>query len=183
MMGMFGEALSVGISLCLLLVFYTLWRDYWVDEVRDDLFALRDDMFVFAFENKLLDDPSYRLLRDLMNSVIRYSHEISAGRFAMLAIVRIFARPAEPQQFVEWRESVARLPQLQREKINAFHTSMAFLMGRQVFKTSMLLRGIALLFGIFFWFVRGNAADGKKELTGIMRLDLLEQDALAAAHA
>ncbi|MBV8975841.1 MAG: hypothetical protein JOZ13_00515 [Alphaproteobacteria bacterium] len=182
MMGPYAEALSVVISLAFLLVFYVLWRDYWVDEIRDDLFALRDNMFVFAYENGLITHPAYTLLRELMNSVIRYSHDISGARFLMLAVVHAAFKPPVPAQFAAWNAAVASLPIAQRDKLVEFHRDMAFLIGRQVFKTSMLLRAMAYLLGVFFWLVRGNS-DGKKELADRMPLDLLEQDALATAHS
>lgn len=180
MTGPVAEALSVGISLALLLVFYVLWRDFWIDEVRNEIFELRDNMFVYAFENDLIEHPAYRLSRELMNSVLRYSHEISGARFLMLAIASVFVRPPVPQRFLEWKEAVEHLPSAERVKFVEFHSELNLIIGRQVFRTSILLRLAAYLVGIILWLAQGSS-DGRRKLAERMPLDLLEKDAMVAA--
>ena len=178
----YTEALSASISLALIVIFYILWRDYWIDEVRDDLFALRDEMFSYAYTCGIVDDDAHRLLRATMNSVIRYAHEISPVRFLLLAAANALWKQPLPDALIKWGEAMDRLPENHRAKLSEFHSRMVLLLGRQLFKTSLFFRFVAYVVGLVLWFLRGNS-DGRKELAGKMPLALFEQDALTTGHA
>src|SRR4030081_1087469 len=67
------------------------WRDYKTDKLRQDIFNLRAELFDFAKEGGVaFNDPSYILFRSLLNSMIRFAHEISFVRLATTLLLERF---------------------------------------------------------------------------------------------
>ena len=108
------------------------WRDYRIDALRDDLFALRDKLFVYAAEKNIeFDDPAYTILRERMNTLIRFAHQLTLTKFltAMVMIRRhqdYWQRETHPW-IVKWEESVQKLPEQTRAAMNEFNTSLLFM--------------------------------------------------------
>ena len=90
MIGIPGVIAAIESSTCIAIlsvVLLKLWRDARLDSFRQELFVLRDELFDYAASGKIaFDDPAYRLLRQMMNGMIRYGHQISFFRFLMTAI-------------------------------------------------------------------------------------------------
>ena len=178
-MNIYSESLSICLSFALLIGFYVLWRDYLVDEVRDRLFVLRDEMFLYAYDNELMGSPAYGYMRNLMNSVIRYAHEISFGRLIALVVAHKFLGKPPTDNLEKTWKAIDSLPVEHRDVMRRYQMRMALLIGRQLIKTSVILRFIALLLDIVLWFVRGGDADAKKRMSEKMPVVLMERDALA----
>jgi hypothetical protein len=65
----------------LALVIFWLWPEQRTDLFRQQMFALRDELFDFAADGKVVfDEPAYILLRQLMNGFIRYAHNLTPFR-------------------------------------------------------------------------------------------------------
>ncbi len=65
-------------------VIFWVWPEQRVDLFRQQMFALRDELFDFAADGKIkFDDPAYVLLRQLMNGFIRYAHNLTPFRTLM----------------------------------------------------------------------------------------------------
>ena len=58
-----SDLIALPVSAILLIFILHLWKDFWIDEFRNDLFAVRDDLFDYAARNDLLDHRAYRLMR------------------------------------------------------------------------------------------------------------------------
>ena len=64
------------------------WRGYRLDRTRQDLFALRDDLMAYWQRAGLpFEAPAYRLMREMLNGAIRFSHRVSLLRLAALMVV------------------------------------------------------------------------------------------------
>lgn len=62
----------------LLLVFLILRRMYREDRFRQNMFALRDELFDYALSGKIsFDHPAYTILRTSMNGMIRFAHRVT----------------------------------------------------------------------------------------------------------
>ncbi len=71
-----------GIAVAVILVLMLkLWPSLRVDEFRQSMFAIRDELFDFALSGAIsFDHPAYRLLRESMNGFIRYGHQLTLFR-------------------------------------------------------------------------------------------------------
>lgn len=184
-MAEYAQALSLCLSLLAGIVLIALWYDYYTDEVRNDLFALRDEMFLYAYRNNLTANIAHRELRALMNSVIRYAHEISLPRFIFLVMAHAkFKRQISPDPYRAWREAVEQLPDEHRATFLQFHTRLSLLITRQLFQKSVVLRVAAWTLMIFAYLSR-TGGNGKKKVAEHLPADpalLFERDALAAGR-
>lgn len=67
------------VVLCLRLV-----ASFRLDEFRQRMFAVRDELFDYAAAGNIgFNDPAYRLLRQSMNGFIRYGHQLTFFRACM----------------------------------------------------------------------------------------------------
>ncbi len=88
-------ALSSAFSISLLVALFKLWRDCQTDELRQELFQIRDELFDFARQREGgLDNPAYQWARVVLNSFIRYGHRFSVVRILLTAVMQMVA-PAE----------------------------------------------------------------------------------------
>src|SRR5437762_8464353 len=78
----FAQVLQTAVVVVVaLLVFFWMIATVRLDTLRQQLFALRDEMFDYALQQKLsFSDPAYVQLRDLMNGLIRYGHHLTIDR-------------------------------------------------------------------------------------------------------
>jgi hypothetical protein len=68
---------TISLALLAVLAMHCL-RDLAVDWFRQDMFAVRDEIFDLAAKGELsFDDPVYGLLRTTMNGFIRFGHRVS----------------------------------------------------------------------------------------------------------
>ena len=76
---MISATITTGLVLVVLWVsLFWLFRDYRIDVFRQNMFALRDELFDFASEGKIaFDHPAYRSLRAACNGYIRFGHRVS----------------------------------------------------------------------------------------------------------
>lgn len=90
------------------------WRNYRLDRFRQNLFAIRDDLFDYAAAgNVSFNDPAYWRLRLLMNSLIRYGHHVNLTCVVMPMIAsQLFTGRNNPNEgpYAAWRAAVAKCP-------------------------------------------------------------------------
>lgn len=103
------------------IVVYYLWRDYRNDSYRDDIFSVRDEMFMYAAkENISFDNAAYTLLRGRMNALLRHGHDLTLTRLIILSTV-YDDRPAG-DLYVKWETAVNQLQSKTAEQIKEFNT-------------------------------------------------------------
>jgi hypothetical protein len=74
------------VFLVLWIMFFTLHRNFHIARTRQRLFGIRASLFNAALEGKIgFDEPAYRQVRQVLNGIIRFTHNLSF--FRMLAIV------------------------------------------------------------------------------------------------
>ncbi len=75
---------SILTLLVLAVIVFTLWPEQRVDLFRQQMFAVRDELFDFAADGKIsFEEPAYVLLRQLFNGFIRYAHNLTPYRVLM----------------------------------------------------------------------------------------------------
>lgn len=116
-------ALESMAALLLLWVFVCIfWKEYCLDVFRHNLFALRDELFIYAGRGNIgFQHPAYRMLRDRMNSSIRYGHELTLSRL-LLAMVMV---PHKEESEV-WEGITASLTLEQKSVLTQYRNAFAF---------------------------------------------------------
>jgi hypothetical protein len=116
-------AASIGAAACWILWFYFI-KEQRVDTFREELFAVRGDLFEIAARGDIsFQSPSYLQLRDLINSMLRFGHRIS---FRRSVIARHLAAEDlwHSSAYERWRASLDTQPEKVRKELSAVHERM-----------------------------------------------------------
>ncbi len=131
-------ALESVIGLLVLWVFvFVFWKDYCLDVFRQNLFSLRDELFLYAAKGDIsFQHPAYRMLRERMNILIRYGHEFTLTRFLLsLAILSSHS----DSDSVAWESVTESLTEEQRYTLSQYRSAFAFYALKYVFLRSFFL--------------------------------------------
>jgi hypothetical protein len=173
--------LSMSISLILLLVEWRLFTGYREDSFRDQLFTLRDEMFLYALDEGILETPAHEKLRLLINYLIRYAHRVSFGRMVLLDLSQhLFGiKPSPPRLYNELVKAVDELPADQARRLRGFHDSATTLMWKHMVAGSPTLWLGYVAFQAEVLIFKSKRAFIDRVVKALTRrLDLLEADAL-----
>lgn len=141
-----STAIETLLSLIVLaFVIFSLWPAQRADLFRQQMFALRDELFDFAADGKIgFDEPAYVLLRHLMNGFIRYAHNLTPYR-TLMAFLRWKCMRQEPLEgwTAAWSQAVSKISdQDTRAKLEQFHSRASTLVVSQL----VLSPGFLVLF-------------------------------------
>jgi hypothetical protein len=135
------NAMIAGFALLLFwIVFAFLYRDYRVDAFRQQMFAVRDEMFDYAADGEIdFDDPAYVLVRTTMNGFIRF-----ADRMNLVSVIVVAWATAgeeiETESFsTRYKEAVATLTEEQRATLDRFVNRMNAYAAEHVIFSSLVL--------------------------------------------
>lgn len=119
----------------LVLLLFVLWPDQRIDVFRQQMFALRDELWDFAADGNIsFEEPAYALLRQLMNGFIRYAHNLTPYR-TLLAFLRwkYVTYEQTPAWSEHWNMAVNELENADaRAKLQQFHSRAAGLVLSQL---------------------------------------------------
>jgi hypothetical protein len=129
-----------------LLVFWLI-PNYRLDLFRQEVFAVRDELFDYARAGNIsFADPAYRLLRQSFNGFIRYAHRLTFYKVVMTMIVwKVVGREPELVWTRRWTDAIASLDEKTRADLLKFHERLVFLIVRRlVFGSPALLMALSL---------------------------------------
>jgi hypothetical protein len=88
---------------------FVCWKPYRLDALREQLFSLRDELFLEACDDEHFnfEHPAYRCLRDDLNSMIRFAEKMTLCR--ALAIWLFMPRDVLTQ-LSSWEKDIQGLP-------------------------------------------------------------------------
>lgn len=111
-----GAVIRLGIYMALVLVLIRLFRSLIIDAFRQNVFAIRDELFEFANQGNIsFDSPAYYELRIAMNSVIRYAERITYLRFLIgKAVEKASPDPNVKAYAAKMQSLIESLPETQR---------------------------------------------------------------------
>jgi len=113
------ELLALWVLVCV------FWKDYCLDAFRQNLFTLRDDLFLYAANGNIsFDHPAYRLLRERLNGAIRYGHEFTLTR-VVVALVTMPPNASESESDA-WEINTATLSKEKRAVLSQYRNAFAF---------------------------------------------------------
>jgi len=178
----------IGFGLVLLwAIAYYGWRPYRIDRVRNDLFAIRDELFLYAADgNVSFDESGYRMLRGKINALIRYAHIITVSRAIIFTIAERF-RPNEyaPRMQQSWHDSLSRLPEPTQARLKQLNDRVSIVLAGQVLTGSPLLLAIMVLYLPILMVrkLRMPNESTRLKVAKEMRVELIEEQAVIAACA
>jgi len=163
--------LSMCISLALLwILFVMFYRDYHIDYLRENLFTLRCELFELADNSDDLEfgSPAYGMLRDRINSSIRYAHKMTVvDVICMLIAMRGDVQTQERVNSSElrWKSCCKELSEDVRKKVFEIEFKMKFEVFQHVLVTSLFFWLLVLPAAAFF----AVRAAAKQLLVSVLR--------------
>lgn len=143
--------------------FFFFYRDYRIDDFRQRLFGLRDQLFYDAADGLIaFDHPAYGLLRGTMNGLVRFAHRLSFFEAILLLIMMGGAKGEFAQNFSfekRFSESLEGVKPNTREKLVYYHRQMHKLMLIHMLKSSpfficlVIIPLVAMVIPVIFFFV------------------------------
>lgn len=143
------------ISIALWFLYFNLYQQYKVDKTRQELFAIRDEMFDFAAANNIsFSHPAYIILRHTMNGMIRVAHKINW--YSVIIIVLFTPREIGTRDFSEqFKKAQSDVDLATRKKLNDYLERMNRTITIHIIKSSILLRAILLVARLLSFFLKG----------------------------
>ncbi|OFW25387.1 MAG: hypothetical protein A3H27_14825 [Acidobacteria bacterium RIFCSPLOWO2_02_FULL_59_13] len=179
--------------IALLIVLLWLWPAARLDKFRQEMFAIRDELFDYAASGKIrFNDPGYRLLRQIMNGFIRYGHQLTFFRVCMTILMW---QTSEDKPKLEWTEKwTGALKSINDEQVRNdlrdFHSRALFVVterlifGSPVLFTLGLLGFVVSVFHAGWKSLRSTISKAMTETTSrIIDPRLLDEEAARAAAA
>ena len=122
---MSGIINSMHLALSLLAIwflYFYCWREHRMDTFRQNLFALRDELFDFAKSGEIaFDDPAYGTLRNVANGMIRYAHLMN---FSRVVSILVFGNLPSMNYMDIWLRDVKTRPPVVRDKLLKIHSEI-----------------------------------------------------------
>ncbi|MGA3043081.1 MAG: hypothetical protein ABSF54_20075 [Bryobacteraceae bacterium] len=178
-------------SCALVFVTFALWPSVRLDVFRQQMFAVRDELFDYAASGKIgFDHPAYRLLRQSMNGFIRYGHRITFFQINMSMLHWKIVESHAPMDWTErWDRAISTIDDADvKNSLLAFHRrSIMLVSGRLVFGSPVLLLVLAVgtLIELFNLGWRSAKAAFERSLnrttTTLIDVRRLEEEAARAA--
>lgn len=157
-------------ALFLIWIFYNwFYWQYRVEKTRQDLFFTRNELFDYAAQGNIsFDHPAYGMLRQLMNSMIRFTH-----KFDLITTLCLFfgLRNIEPDsgKLNRLMEEIEKLPTDTKETFSKYMLRMDMILVSHLIKSSIILMTVVVYFGLSIVIKNGwhNLKDEvKKQLQG-----------------
>lgn len=105
------------IFVVLWIMFFTIHRNYHVALTRQRLFVIRARLFNAALEGKIsFDDPAYNLVRQALNGMIRFTHNLSFLRWFAIVILNRYVHKDLLAHFnIQFNQALEKLTNEQKQ--------------------------------------------------------------------
>jgi hypothetical protein len=120
-----------------------------LDSFRQDMFALRDEMFIYAADGNIsFRHPAYILARRQMNGFIRYGHQLTMFRSCLtIAIHAVSGVSAKSDWHEKWEKSVSTIQsESVRKDVEYFQRRAMLLVMRKLITGSPVLLALTGFF-------------------------------------
>lgn len=155
-----GYALLLTAALMLSLWYFWFfeYKRYLVDNTRQKLFKIRNELFQSAVDGKIdFDEPLYSMTRTTLNGAIRFTHKISAWR--LLGVIVLAKCRVEPKHVSDykltWKKSFSDVEsETAKKTVLKAHSKMHLVLFQHLVSGSLVLRVLffilaAIAFAIF----------------------------------
>jgi len=127
-------------SLALLWGFlFWLYKDYCVEAFRQNVFALRDELFDVAASGEIpFEHRAYGRLRVTMNGAIRFAHELSLAQF-LIVLVRHHGHIRNKYGYIaQLNEEMKDLTEDKKKTLMSFQYRFSVMLLKHIFVSSPL---------------------------------------------
>ena len=146
----FVTALASVVSFAgLWVLLFKFYRDYRVDQFRQEMFALRDELFDFASEGQVsYEHPAYWLLRRTMNGFVRFGHRVRLMQGIVFWVLGGHRLPEPQNGFqIRWSTALQDVGDDDRQRLETYRKRMHELVVKHLILYSPLL--VVSLVGLF----------------------------------
>ena len=131
------------VSLAGLLVLLRLYRDYSVDRFREEMFALRDEMFDFAASGGIaFGHPAYGRLRLTMNGFARRASRLGLMEVVLFRLLSRRDRDEIAKFDTDWEKALDGLDDTARRRLNDFRDRMRQVVIAHLFRSPAAVAAI-----------------------------------------
>jgi hypothetical protein len=121
------------------------FRQLRIDSFRQNIFSIRDELFIYAAEGHIgFDHPAYTTLRNMLNGYIRFSHQISLLRLLAHWLSVSIHKPKLPQFSNFWAEAIADLPDEKKAKLEHYLTDASAHLFYFLFLSTIAKKALAI---------------------------------------
>jgi hypothetical protein len=186
-----AKMLSLLLQSCVCVVFLTvvlltLWSSARLDDFRQKMFALRDELFDCAADGNIdFDDPAYRLLRQSMNGTIRYAHQLTFFRVCVTMIeIHLTIHKPKSNWVEDWQLALGKIESVEvRARLESFHSrSTQLIVNRLVLGSPFLFALVMCAIPMFVlrtgWLSLETIA--MSTVTRVVNTRMIENEAAAA---
>jgi len=155
---------------------FVLWKGYYLDKCRHELFALRGELFHAALSGEVeFNDPAYHMLRMLLNGMIRFNHRFNVTTLILSAFNE--APEGFEHLYSRWSMHVNRLsPKSSQHLHHIYFRAHVSVMGYMASR-SLVLRAVYVFYRVRALFGRSEtAAEVKTEMARDIKLERLERE-------
>lgn len=160
--------------------FWFYWQ-YRVEKTRQELFVIRDELFDYAAAGNIpFNHTAYGLLREMMNSMIRFTHKIDWVTLIFLLLALRKALPKEGKYYILLKE-IENLPDEAKKEFEKYVFRMNMAVVSHLIKGSIFLMCITIVFAliilsrqglnIFHQGVQNLYIEVKRQFPGIEEID------------
>jgi hypothetical protein len=186
-----AEVLQTGVvAIIAATVVFKIVPMFRLDCYRQKMFAVRDELFDYAADGNIsFADPAYVLLRNQMNGMIRYGHQLTLFRMSVTWLMRMcLSEKPQPQWHESWEKALDNVKRDDvRQRLEAFHDKSGEIAGKHVLFGSLVL-WIAVLIVAFALLARGAAVGvgqlfssaARKIQSGPINQQFIEEEAVGA---
>lgn len=110
--------------LTIIVIIYGPWQSLMTDWTRQNLFEIRDEIFDLAADGRFpFDDENYRIIRESIQSAIRFAHEYTWPRIFVYALI---LSNSETEKSSRLQEAVQAIEDENlRERLRSFKQDIA----------------------------------------------------------
>ncbi len=148
-----AAAAIAGATILWWLVFFG-WKEIRVDALRQELFALRDEVFDAAADGLIaFDHPAYGTFRNTLNGFLRFAHRVSPFEFFLWYLVAKYRPPVARASYRDhWARCLRDLTPPQRQAFLEYRRRMHEILMRSLFRSPLLI--VLLPIGLLLRLVR-----------------------------
>ncbi|HEY6351132.1 MAG TPA: hypothetical protein VI636_17140 [Candidatus Angelobacter sp.] len=184
-MNQIGIVMNVGFGLILLWLLWNFgWRPYLEDNIRQKLFELRNELFLYAADGEIsFSDPAYMFLRRRIEALIRFAHKINAIRLLILEAKQSATPLAEiERENQKWQSSLDDISEAAREKLTGIHSRAHVLVASHIVRGSVLLLLVSLValpfVAIYSYLASHSRSENELKVARTMRAEKIEEQAV-----
>lgn len=169
--------------LFLLVLFLWLIPGYRVDLFRQQMFALRDELFDEARKGNIsFSDPAYGMLRSSMNGFIQFGHRLNVWQVMLLNFIARNEKNRMTKPFYkQLEENMTENTPEQKELIKSYYLRMNYCVTKHLINSSYILMITLFVPLIFYFFIRLHIEIVTRLYKGY--LDKIDTAALANGEA